>query len=52
MGYRGLVEFGTTLVELLENTNFVKRLGERYKSPFTADYDNLNPFSFYREEAI
>ncbi|MDR0853878.1 MAG: oxidoreductase [Clostridiales Family XIII bacterium] len=52
MGYRGLVEFGTTLVELLENTNFVKRLGERYKSPFTAEYENLNPFSFYREEAI
>jgi len=49
MGYRGLVEFGTTLVELLGNTNFVSHLGARYKSPFTEEYESLNPFSFYRE---
>ncbi|MDR1136272.1 MAG: oxidoreductase [Clostridiales Family XIII bacterium] len=50
MGYRGLVEFGTTLVELLGNTNFVRKFGARYRSPFTREYENLNPFSFYRKE--
>jgi nitrogenase molybdenum-iron protein alpha chain len=50
MGYRGLVEFGTTLVELLGNTNFIDKLGARYRSPFTSAYENLNPFSFYRKE--
>ncbi|MDR0875970.1 MAG: oxidoreductase [Clostridiales Family XIII bacterium] len=51
MGYRGLVEFGTTIVEVLDSKNFVEKLGARYVSPFTEAYEGLSPFSFYDEEA-
>ncbi|MDR3364604.1 MAG: oxidoreductase [Clostridiales Family XIII bacterium] len=51
MGYRGLVEFGTTIVETLDSKNFVAKLGARYKSPFTDTYEGLSPFSFYEEDA-
>jgi hypothetical protein len=52
MGYRGMAQFGVYLTEMLRNTNFVKRLGAHYQSPFTDVYDTLEPFNFYREEAI
>jgi nitrogenase molybdenum-iron protein alpha chain len=52
MGYRGLVEFGTTIHELLVNKNFVKKLGARYVSPFKDEYEGLGPFNFYEEAAI
>lgn len=47
MGYKGLVDFGERIVNELKNTNFVRKFGARYKSPFTEKYENLKPFLFY-----
>ncbi|MDR2797234.1 MAG: hypothetical protein LBB80_02725 [Treponema sp.] len=51
IGYRGLTMLGNSLVELMTNTNFLKKIGDRYESPFTDTYENLKPFNFYRESA-
>jgi nitrogenase molybdenum-iron protein alpha chain len=50
IGYRGLAQFGHYLTELLHNTNFIKKLGNTYRSPFKEVYNTLEPFGFYREE--
>jgi nitrogenase molybdenum-iron protein alpha chain len=49
MGYKGLVIFGERIVNELKNTNFVRKLGAKYESPFTEKYEKLKPFSFYEE---
>ncbi|MDR0663587.1 MAG: hypothetical protein LBF80_05870, partial [Spirochaetaceae bacterium] len=49
MGYRGLAYFGDMLVEMLRNTNFTTKLGQRYESPFTQAFEQSEPFGFYRE---
>lgn len=46
-GYPGLIELGERLLRQLKNTNFEKKLKERYVSPFTSTYENLSPFSLY-----
>jgi nitrogenase molybdenum-iron protein alpha chain len=52
MGYRGLVEFGTMIYDLLLNRNFFDKLGARYRSPFKDEFEELGPFNFYEEEAV
>jgi nitrogenase molybdenum-iron protein alpha chain len=49
MGYRGLAYFGDLLVEILHNTNFIRKLGQRYRSPFSEAFEQIEPFGFYRE---
>lgn len=49
MGYRALVEIGYYIAKELRNTNFVRKISERYESPFTKKYDTLEPFTFYQE---
>lgn len=49
VGYRGLVEFGEQVVKTLANTNFERKFGARYVSPFTEAYLNSEPFSFMEE---
>jgi nitrogenase molybdenum-iron protein alpha chain len=52
MGYRGLYRFAVLAHEALQTNNMVRHLGARYVTPFTPEYENLEPFQFYREEAI
>ncbi|GHV81025.1 nitrogenase [Spirochaetia bacterium] len=52
IGYRGMAQFGVYLTEMLHNTNFTRKLGEHYVSPFTETLEHLEPFSFYEEEAV
>jgi nitrogenase molybdenum-iron protein alpha chain len=52
IGYRGLYLLGSALVSVLKNTNFFDKLAERYKSPFTEEFENLGPHKFYAEEAL
>jgi nitrogenase molybdenum-iron protein alpha chain len=52
MGYRGLYRVAVLLEEAFLMNNLVKKFGERYVSPFSALYENTEPFQFYREEAI
>lgn len=49
VGYPGLIDLGERLVRQLKNTNFEKKLRERYVSPFTNYYENLAPFSMFVE---
>lgn len=48
-GYDGLVAFGRTVVNELENNNFVKKLGRRYVSPFTNKFESSKPQSYLME---
>ena len=49
VGYRALVEFGERIIKELQNTNFVKRLGEHYVSPYSEAYQNLQSMNFLEE---
>jgi nitrogenase molybdenum-iron protein alpha chain len=49
IGYRGLAMFSTALADLLTNNNMLKNLAKHYESPFSDEYNNLAPHSFYRE---
>jgi nitrogenase molybdenum-iron protein alpha chain len=50
IGYRGLYLFASALATTLRNTNFFRKLGERYVSPFTETFESLGPHRFYEEE--
>jgi hypothetical protein len=49
IGYRGLYLFASALATTLSNTNFFRKLGERYVSPFTDTFESLGPYRFYEE---
>ncbi len=48
-GYKGLIDFGNTVVNELSNTNFVRKMSERYESPFTEEFEARDPHSFIEE---
>lgn len=50
VGYRGLAMFASSIADTITNTNLIKRLSERYVSPFTEEHEALEPFQFYRKE--
>ncbi|MDR0760568.1 MAG: hypothetical protein LBF74_10755 [Treponema sp.] len=52
MGYRGLAFFGDCLAEMLHNTNFIRKLGQHYESPFTQSFDTAKAFTFYQEAGV
>ena len=47
MGYRAFVELGERIISEIDNANFAKRVSEHYELPFSDEYKNLKPFSFY-----
>jgi nitrogenase molybdenum-iron protein alpha chain len=49
IGYRGLYLFASALETTLRNTNFFRKLGARYVSPFTDAFESLGPYRFYDE---
>ncbi|MPM48672.1 hypothetical protein SDC9_95398 [bioreactor metagenome] len=51
MGYRAVAELGSYLAKEMRNTNFVRKMAARHKSPFTQKYEHLEPFHFYQEAA-
>lgn len=50
IGYRGLHLLADGIASVLRNTNFFRKLGERYLSPFTAEFERTEPYKFYTEE--
>ncbi len=48
IGYRGLYLFADALASSLRNTAVFDALKARYRSPFTDEFENLQPYSFYK----
>jgi nitrogenase molybdenum-iron protein alpha chain len=49
-GYDGLVHFGQTIVQELENSNFIQKVSSRYRSPFLPAYEEQEPFIYLEKE--
>ena len=48
IGYRGLYLFADALVSCFKNTSVFDHMKARYVSPFTDEYEALQPYSFYK----
>jgi nitrogenase molybdenum-iron protein alpha chain len=44
--YAGLVELGNKIVDELRNGNMVKHVKERYRSPFTPEFEAKDTFAY------
>ncbi len=51
-GHRGLVNFGYRIIDSLTNRNFVTKLAERVKLPYTNWWFEQDPYSFLEREAL
>jgi nitrogenase molybdenum-iron protein alpha chain len=51
-GHRGLVNFGWRIVDALTNRNFVNKLAERVKLPYTDWWYQQDPYTFLEKEAL
>ena len=49
IGYRGLYLFADALVSAFRNTAVFDSLKRRYQSPFTEEFENLEPGCFYKK---
>jgi nitrogenase molybdenum-iron protein alpha chain len=51
-GHRGLVNFGCRIIDSLTNRNFVNKLAERVKLPYTGWWFEQDPYSFLEREVV
>ncbi|MBJ6724354.1 nitrogenase component 1 [Geomesophilobacter sediminis] len=51
-GHRGLVNFGWRIVDALTNRNFVTKLADRVKLPYSGWWYGQDPYAFLDQEAV